>query len=315
MRGGNGLKTYARPQPASIWQRIGRNWGLYLLLLPSLVLLILFAYRPMYGIVIAFKDYRPSMGILGSPWAGLKYFRQFFSSYQFVNTIQNTIILSLYSIFVTFPLPILMALGINQMRLQKFRKFFQVATYLPHFISTVVLVGIILVLLSPSSGVVGNVARLIGVEPINIMAEAKLFRHVYVLSNVWQHTGWDSIVYLAALSAVDPTLYEAATVDGAGKLQKLWYIDIPMLVPTAATLLILRSGSIMNVGFEKVYLMQNNLNLNYSEMISTYVYKAGLINNQYSLSSAVNFFNNGINFLLLVIVNQVSKWSSNNSLW
>lgn len=309
------MKLSVRSGPAQLWQNIYKNWGLYLLLLPSLVLLILFVYKPMYGIILAFKDYKPKLGITGSPWAGLKYFRQFFASYQFANTISNTVILSLYSILVSFPFPILMALGINQMRVQKFRKFFQVSTYLPHFISTVVMVGIILVFLSPRSGIIGNLFGLIGKEPINILGEPTLFRHVFVWSGVWQHTGWDSIVYLAALSAVDPTLYDAASVDGASKLQKIWHIDIPMLIPTVVVLLILRSGNIMNVGFEKVYLLQNPLNLGYSEMLSTYVYKVGLLNSQYSLSSAVSLFNNVINFMLLALVNFISQRASNNSLW
>jgi len=294
-----------------------RNRGLYLLLAPAVVLLILFIYRPMYGVILAFKDYTPSLGIMGSPWADPlpKYFERFFSSYQFGNTIRNTITLSLYVITVTFPLPVAMALYINQMRVKSYRKVFQVVTYLPHFISTVVLVGLMLLVLSPSVGIVGNLARLFGAEPVNLVAIPTAFSHLYVWSDVWQHTGWDSIIYLAALSAVDPSLYEAASVDGASKFQKLRYIDLPMLVPTMVTLLILRSGNIMNIGFEKTYLMQNSLNIMFSEVISTYVYKLGLLNAQYSLSAAVSLFNNVINFGLLVMVNQISKRVSSNSLW
>ncbi|MCL2057975.1 MAG: ABC transporter permease subunit [Oscillospiraceae bacterium] len=304
-----------RSRTVMLWRGIRKNWGLYLLLLPGMTLLALFVYRPMYGILIAFKDYVPRFGILGSPWAGFKYFRQFFNSFQFENTISNTILISLYGLGVSFPLPIVVALCVNQMRVQKFRKVFQVATYLPHFISTVVLVGMMIIILSPTSGIVGNVARLMGVEPVNALGVPHWFRHIYIWSGVWQNTGWDSIIYLAALSAVDPQLYEAATVDGASKFQKMVYIDVPMLFPTMATLLILRSGNIMSVGFEKVYLMQNPLNLLFSEIISTYVYKIGLLNAQYSFSSAVNLFNNVINFILLVTVNQISKYVSNNSLW
>ncbi|MCL2083790.1 MAG: ABC transporter permease subunit [Oscillospiraceae bacterium] len=269
----------------------------------------------MYGVVLAFKDYTPSRGIMGSPWAGLKYFERFFNSYQFASTIRNTITLSLYAITVTFPLPIIMALYINQMRAKSFRKVFQVVTYLPHFISTVVLVGLLLLVLSPSAGIAGNLAKLFGTEPVNLVSIPKAFSHLYVWSDVWQHTGWDSIIYLAALSAVDPSLYEAASVDGASKFQKLRYIDLPMLIPTMITLLILRSGNIMNIGFEKTYLMQNSLNMPFSEVISTYVYKLGLLNAQYSLSAAVSLFNNVINFGLLVMVNQISKRVGNNSLW
>jgi len=298
-----------------LFKGIKKNIGLYLLLLPVILLLALFVYKPMYGVLIAFKDYKPILGIMGSPWIGFTNFQKFINSYQFSATITNTVIISLYGIIVAFPFPVIMALCINQMRAQGFRKVFQVSTYLPHFISTVVLVGTMLIILSPGSGLVGNVARLIGIEPINIMAQGKWFRHVYIWSGIWQNTGWDSIIYLAALSAVDPTLYEAATVDGATRFQKLLYIDVFMLIPTIVTLLILRSGAIMSVGFEKIYLMQNSLNMVYSEVISTYVYKIGLINAQYSFSSAVNLFNNLINFLLLVMVNQLSKHISNNSLW
>lgn len=299
---------------SSIWKKIVRNWSLYLLLLPSLVILFCFTYMPMYGIVIAFKDFVPSLGINDSPWVGFKYFEQFFSAYTFKSTITNTLLLSLYSIVVTFPLPIILALLCNQMQAKRFKKFFQVSTYLPHFISTVVMCGMILLFLSPSSGIIPKLMSYVGVEMPNLMALPGAFRHVYVWTEVWQHCGWDSIMYIAALSAVDPSLYEAATIDGASQWQKLLKIDIPMLLPTATVLLILRAGSIMSVGFEKVYLLQNNLNLVTSEIISTYVYKMGMISSQYSLSAAIGVFNNVINFILLMIVNTASNKLSNTSL-
>ncbi|GIO60567.1 MULTISPECIES: ABC transporter permease subunit [Paenibacillus] len=296
------------------WGRIERNWGLYVLLLPAAILLLLFSYKPMYGVLIAFKDYSPALGIMGSPWAGMKYFEKFFHSYQFNVTIKNTLIISLYSI-VTFPIPIVLALMVNQMRANRFKRFFQTVTYMPHFISTVVMVGLMLILLSPGSGLIGSIYRLFGAEAPNIMGSAGMFSSVYVWSDVWQHAGWDSIIYIAALSAVDPSLYEAATVDGASRWQKIRYIDIPMLIPTAVTLFILRMGGLLGVGFEKVYLMQNNLNISSSEVISTYVYKIGLLSSQYSFSSAINLFNTLINFVLLILVNQISKKLSSNSLW
>ncbi|MCM2997954.1 carbohydrate ABC transporter membrane protein 1 (CUT1 family) [Paenibacillus sp. VMFN-D1] len=296
------------------WGRIERNWGLYVLLLPAVILLLLFSYKPMYGVLIAFKDYSPALGIMGSPWAGMKYFEKFFHSYQFNVTIKNTLIISLYSI-VTFPIPIVLALMVNQMRANRFKRFFQTVTYMPHFISTVVMVGLMLILLSPGSGLIGSIYRLFGAEAPNIMGSAGMFSSVYVWSDVWQHAGWDSIIYIAALSAVDPSLYEAATVDGASRWQKIRYIDIPMLIPTAVTLFILRMGGLLGVGFEKVYLMQNNLNISSSEVISTYVYKIGLLSSQYSFSSAINLFNTLINFVLLILVNQISKKLSSNSLW
>jgi putative aldouronate transport system permease protein len=298
-------------------KQIRRNWGLYLLLLPALLLLICFTYKPMYGVIIAFKDYQPALGITGSLWADpwYKYFTKFFKSYQFAPTIKTTLIISFYSLIVTFPLPIILAMLLNQMRAKRFKKAFQTISYMPHFISTVVMVGLIMIVLSPSSGIIGGICKLLGVEAPNLMSNAGAFSSVYVWSEVWQNTGWDSIIYLAALSAVDPTLYEAATVDGANRWQKLRYIDIPMILPTASILLILRLGGVMNVGFEKVYLMQNNLNAMSSEVISTYVYKIGLLSAQYSYSAAINLFNTLINFILLIAVNWFSKKISDNSLW
>lgn len=311
--------TARRPQSGATrkWMAIKRNGGLYVLLLPSVILLILFAYWPMYGVMIAFKDYANATGILGSPWADpfYKYFLKFFNSYQFSSTIRNTLVVSFYSLLAGFPIPILLALGLNQMRAERFKRFFQTISYLPHFISTVVMVGLIIIWLSPSSGLIGSFYRIFGAEAPNLMGSAAAFSSIYVWSDVWQHMGWNSIIYLAALASVDPSLYEAATVDGASRWHKIRFIDLPMLMPTAVILLIMSAGGIMNVGFEKVYLMQNNLNLVNSEVISTYVYKIGIINNQYSYSAAINLFNTVINLILLVAVNQVSRRLTENSLW
>ena len=298
----------------NIWHRVYIDRALYLLLLPSFIIMFIFTYLPMYGVVIAFKDFTPAKGIMGSSWAGLKYFKQYFNSFQFWPTIKNTLILSIYSIVVTFPLPIVLALICNQMRTGKFKKIFQVSTYLPHFISTVVMCGMIILFLSPSSGVIAKLLSLIGIQMPNVMGSAGAFPSVYVWTEVWQHLGWDSILYIAALAAIDPSLYEAATMDGASKWQKMLKIDIPLLMPTATVMFILRMGSVMNVGFEKVYLLQNNLNTASSEIISTYVYKMGLVSSQYSLSSAIGLFNNLINLVLLVTVNYISKKMSDTSL-
>ena len=299
------------------WKRISRNWGLYLLLLPALVLLILFAYKPMYGVVIAFKNYKNSLGILGSPWAEplFKNFQRFFNSYQCEATIRNTLRLSLYSLAVGFPIPIILALMINQITAMRFRRTFQTILYLPHFISTVVMVGLLLIWLSPSSGLVGAFYRLLGKDAPNVMTSASGFPSIYVWSDIWQHAGWDSIVFLAALSSIDPTLYEAATVDGATRWQKMRYIDLPLLMATACIMLILRAGNLMNVGFEKVFLMQNDLNMSTSEIIATYVYKMGLRNSQYAVSTAVNLFNKLINFGLLLLVNCITRKLGETSLW
>lgn len=304
-----------RSSGSTLWLRIRRNWGLYLLMVPAIVIFICFTYLPMYGVVIAFKDFRPALGIMGSKWAGFKYFERYFSSYMFSNTIINTLVISLYTIAVTFPLPIVIALMCNQMYAKRFKKFFQVSTYLPHFISTVVMCGMIILFLSPSSGVIPKLCSQIGIKTGDLMGNADAFSSIYVWTEAWQHVGWDSIMYIAALSAVDPQLYEAAVVDGANKWQKMRYIDIPMLIPTAITLFILRTGSVMSVGFEKVYLLQNDLNIGASEIISTYVYKMGLKSNQYSYSAAIGLFNNVVNFILLLSVNFIAKKMGDTSLF
>lgn len=292
-----------------LWRNIAKNWGLYLLIAPSFILLLFFTYFPMYGVQIAFKDYNLMAGITHSPWADpwYKYFQRFFNSYQSKLVIKNTLLLGLYSIAAGYPIPILLGLLINQMRPGKFRRVYQTVTYIPHFISTVVLVGMLNIMLSPSSGLIGAIYKLFGAQAPNLLASPGLFPSLYVWSDVWQNAGWDAIVYLAALASVDPNLYEAATVDGAGKRQKMLYIDLPMLLPMSCVMLILRAGGIMNVSFEKAYLMQNDLNLSVSEMISTYVYKLGIINSQYSLSAAVNLFNTLVNLALLLLVNQITK--------
>ena len=299
-----------------LWRAIAKNWGLYLLIAPSFILVLFFTYFPMYGVQIAFKDYNLMAGITRSPWADpwYKYFQRFFNSYQSELVIKNTLLLGLYSIAAGYPIPILLGLLINQMRPGKFRRVYQTVTYIPHFISTVVLVGMLNIMLSPSSGLIGAIYKLFGAQAPNLLASPRLFPSLYVWSDVWQNAGWDAIVYLAALASVDPNLYEAATVDGAGKRQKMLYIDLPMLLPMSCVMLILRAGGIMNVSFEKAYLMQNDLNLSVSEMISTYVYKLGILNSQYSLSAAVNLFNTLVNLALLLLVNQITRHLGDTSI-
>lgn len=291
-----------------------KSLPLYALLLPSAILLFCFAYLPLVGLVMAFKNYSPALGIIKSPWVGFKHFIQFFNSYQFVTTIKNTLGLSLYGILIGFPLAILLALMCNQLRNGWFKKTFQVVTYLPHFISTMVMCGLILIFLSPGNGLLANFARLLGLHFPNVMASPSAFKHVYVWSDVWQHLGWDSIIYLAALSGIDPTYYEAATIDGASRIQKIINIDLPLILPTAMVLLIMRAGSILGVGFEKVYLLQNVQNIMSSEIISTYVYKMGLQGSQYSLSTAIGLFNTVVNVVILLLVNFISKKTTETSL-
>ncbi|AVM68794.1 sugar ABC transporter permease [Lachnospiraceae bacterium oral taxon 500] len=292
------------------WKKIKLRWQLYLLLLLPLAYLIVFAYFPMGGLVIAFKKYNIAQGIFGSPWVGLDNFIKFFSSYKFANIIQNTLVISLYSLLVSFPIPIVFALLLNAMLNEKYKKVIQTVTYIPYFISTVVMVGLIMQILNNRSGIYGSFYTLLtGRVAANILTNGKLFKHIYVWSGVWQTTGYSAIIYIAALSGVDMTLHEAATIDGASRMQRLLYVDIPAILPTASIMLILAVGNIMNLGFEKVLLMQNNLNLNYSEIISTYVYKVGLASglNDFSLSTAISMFNSVVNFLLLSLANWGSK--------
>lgn len=292
------------------WKKIKLRWQLYLLLLLPLAYLIVFAYFPMGGLVIAFKKYNIAQGIFGSPWVGLDNFIKFFSSYKFANIIQNTLVISLYSLLVSFPIPIVFALLLNAMLNEKYKKVIQTVTYIPYFISTVVMVGLIMQILNNRSGIYGSFYTLLtGRVAANILTDGKLFKHIYVWSGVWQTTGYSAIIYIAALSGVDMTLHEAATIDGASRMQRLLYVDIPAILPTASIMLILAVGNIMNLGFEKVLLMQNNLNLNYSEIISTYVYKVGLASglNDFSLSTAISMFNSVVNFLLLSLANWGSK--------
>ncbi len=294
---------------------VKRDWSLYLLISPVIVYFIIFKYWPMYGVQIAFKNFMPSKGIWGSPWAGFKHFDRFFSNYQFWRLIKNTLGISVYQLTVGFPIPIFLALMLNEVRSKYLKKTVQMVTYAPHFLSVVVLVGMVLAFLSPQNGVINHILALLGFEPINFMTEAKWFKTIYVFSGVWQNAGWGSIIYMAALAGIDTSLYEAAAIDGASKFKRVIHITIPGILPTAIIILILESGKIMNVGFEKVFLMQNSLNISASEIISTYVYKRGLLGAQYSFASAVGLFNSVINLILLITVNRISRSTSQNSLW
>lgn len=294
---------------------IKRNWLLYLVLLPAVLYIATFCYAPMYGLQIAFRNFRIADGIVGSEWAGLKWFDRFFNTPRFWVILKNTLTISLYSLAVSFPLPIALALVLNNVRNAKYKKFAQTITYMPHFISTVVLVGMMSVFFSPRSGVVNTVLGLFGIEPIYFMGNASYFSHMYVWSGVWQTMGWNSIIYMAALAGVDPSLHEAAMIDGANKLKRVIHIDLPTIIPTMSILLIMNFGKVMSVGYEKVYLMQNDLNQATSEIISTYVYKMGVLNQQFSYSTAIGLFNNVVNFLLVVIMNRVVKKLSGSGLW
>lgn len=269
----------------------------------------------MYGIQIAFKDFIATKGIWGSPWIGSEHFERFFNSYYFWRLIKNTLGIGLYSLALGFPIPILLALLMNEVRAERFKKFVQTITYAPHFLSTVVVVGMMMIFLSPRYGIINHFIEMFGGKPINFLAEPSWFKSLYVLSDVWQTMGWSSIIYLAALAGIDNQLHEAARVDGATRLQRIWHINIPGIMPTIIILLILNIGSIMGVGFEKVLLMQNNLNMESSDIIATYVYRMGIQNAEYSFSAAIGLFNSVINFVLLVSVNFISRRVSQTSLW
>jgi putative aldouronate transport system permease protein len=294
---------------------IAANWQLYVIIAPVLAYFAIFHYAPMYGLQIAFKDFIATKGITGSSWVGLKHFKQFFQSYYAARIIANTLGISLMQLLIGFPIPILLAIMINEVSSSKFKKTVQTVTYAPHFLSAVVLVGMMITFLSPRNGIINQIIALFGGERIFFFSEPGWFKSLYVFSDVWQNMGWASIIYLAALAGIDPQQYEAAVIDGAGKFQKIVHITIPGLLPTAIILLILNLGTLMSVGFEKVFLMQNDLNLDSSEIISTYVYKKGLIGAQYSFSAAVGLFNSLINFILLLVVNGLSKRLSKTSLW
>ncbi|XEC97756.1 ABC transporter permease [Paenibacillus tarimensis] len=285
------------------------------MIFPAIAVILIFNYLPMYGIQLAFRDYDFSKGLTGGEWRGLYYFKQFIDSYLFVDLMRNTFLISLATIVLGFPAPILLALILNQIRRKKMKQLMQTTVYLPHFISIIVLVGMLNVLLSPETGIVGYFMKSMGLGHINLLASTNTFIPVYVLSDIWQHCGWNSIIYLAALSTVDPQLYDSAKIDGASRWQTVRYVDIPAIVPTIIILFILSMGGILATGFEKIFLMQNSLNLPVSEVIATYVYKIGIISNQFSYAAAIGLFNTVINFVFLFAVNAIAKRTSNMSLF
>ncbi len=292
------------------------NWQLWLMLLPAMLYILIFCYVPMYGIQLAFREYSFQTGITGGKWVGMKYFKQYFESPMFFTTLKNTFIISFWSIVVGFPAPIILAMIINQLRNKKWKKTVQTTVYIPYFISTVVMVSMINVMFANGSGVVGNflkAAHLVAADT-NILGKESAFVPLYVLTGVWQSMGWNSIIYIAALSSVDTQLYDACKIDGANRWQTMLHIDFPAIVPTIMILLIMNMGNILNVGFDKVYLMQNSLNLGISQVISTYVYSVGVKSSQFSFGAAVGLFNTLINFFFLVVTNWISRRSTGTGL-
>ncbi|WP_328803457.1 ABC transporter permease [Paenibacillus silvestris] len=292
-----------------------KHWQLYLIVIPPSLFFIIFKYYPMLNAVLAFKDYNVTKGIWGSPWVGFKHFQLFFENPLFWTLIKNTLLISGYLLLAGFPIPILLALALNEIRNGKFKRFVQLVSFAPYFISTVVMVSIIMLFLAPRLGFVNVAMNHMGMDSINFLGQPGMFRSIYVWSDIWQTAGYSAVIFLAALAGVDPSLYEAAKVDGASRFQKIRHIDLPGILPTITIIFILNVGSVMSLGFEKIYLLQNPLNKMNSEIIATYVYQIGLLNANYSFATAVGLFNSCINLILLVVVNRVAKRLSNTSIW
>lgn len=297
------------------WKNVKRDRVLIIMVLPVVLHFLIFSYYPMYGNIIAFKNYNPLDGINGSPWAGLEHFKTLFASPYFGRIVRNTLLISLYSLLWGFPIPVLFALMVNDLRQGKYKKLVQAATYVPYFISTVILVGILFNMLSPRYGVINQLIQFFGGQPIHFMMEPGWFRTVFIASGIWQGFGWSSIVYLAALSGVNPETYEAARIDGASKFKQAIHISIPYILPTIIITLILQIGSTMSVGHEKVILMYNPVTMEVADVISSYVYRTGLVEQNTSFASAVGLFNSVVNFILVVTANKISKKFSEVSLW
>ena len=305
-----------RAVPANKKNKIkSSNWQFWLIIALPVIYAFVFAYIPMGGIIIAFKDYSIRRGILGSDWVGLKYFKQFLTSTNSVLVIKNTIILGVYTFLVNFPIPILLAIGINEVRNIKFKKTVQLVTYAPYFISVVIMVGMMVQMMDMRTGIINVLLGKLGIDAINFFGDPKIFRHLYVWSGVWQTAGYSSIIYVAALAGVSPEFHEAATMDGATRLQRIIHVDIPTIMPTIIIQLIFSCANVVNIGMDKIYLMQTSLNASVSEVISTFVYKVGVVNANFGFSTAAGLFQSLVSFGLLVLVNQLSRRMSDTSLW
>lgn len=308
------VKQITGKKKKKLWKRMLSCWELYLLLLPGIVLTIIYKYIPMYGVQIAFRDYNSSLGFSGSPWVGLKWFHKFFSNYKSWDMIRNTVLLSLYTILWTFPIPIILSLIMNQLRFKRFKKVAQTILYAPHFVSIMIVCGMLRIFLSPYGGLITTIVSALGGNTsVGLLDQAGNFRTVYIASAIWQDAGWGMIIYMASLASVDFSLHEAAKVDGANTLQRILHIDLPALLPMIMIQLIMSFGSLMNVGFEKAYLLQTDLNKATSQIIATYVYEQGMLKSMYSFSTAVGLFNTVVNIILLFIVNKVAKKTANIS--
>ncbi len=301
----------------SFVEEITKNWQLYLMVLIPLIYILVFKYGPMYGAQIAFRDYKVSEGIWGSEWVGLKHFKKLIESAQFWNVVKNTVLLSIYSLAVSIPFPIMLAIGINYTDNRFFKKSVQMISYLPHFISIVIIVSMVNMVFNVRTGVVTNIVAMITGERPDVLSAEGSFRHLYVWSGLWQSIGWNSIIYVSALAGVDPELHEAAIIDRANKWQRIWHIDIPSILPTIAILIIMNMGQILTVGFDKTYLMQSSVNLDVSEVLSTYEYKNGIGSRlpQFSYPSAIGLLSSTVTFIMVMASNKISNKLSGYGLW
>jgi len=296
------------------------HWQLYLLLVVPVTLTLIFNYLPMVGILMSFEDYHPLKGIFGSKWVGFYHFERFFNSPVFFQLLKNTLSISIYNTIVSFIVPLVLALSLFELRSLRLRKTVQLVTYAPFFISTVVLVGMVFQCLNPRYGIVNSILKLCGFDAINFMGEPWMYQSIYVWSGIWQGAGYGAVIYLAALSAVDPQLYESAVIDGANKVQRMWHVDLPGIMPTLVIQMIFLIGSLFSVGYEKIYLLQNSLNIEISEVISTYVYSVGILNtrgvvSQYGFAAAVGLFNSVVNFFLVIFANSMARKFNDTSIW
>lgn len=283
--------------------------------MPCIVYLIIFNYIPMYGLIISFKDFKFSKGILGSPWTGLENFKYLFGLKDFYRVFTNSITLSVLKLLISFPIPVILAILLNEIPFLKYKKATQTMIYLPYFISWVVIGGILVNLLSPSWGIVNDIIKKLGGEPVFFLGNDKYFRGIAILSHIWKQAGWDTIIYLAAITGINPDLYEAAKIDGAGRVKRIWYITLPCIKPTIVILLLLAVGNIMNNGFEQIYVLQNSSNIAVSEVFETYTYKMGVVNGRYSFASTVSMFSSVIGFVLLSIANKIAKWMGEDGIF
>ncbi|MFC5449282.1 ABC transporter permease [Paenibacillus aestuarii] len=300
---------------SSLLRAMSSRYDLYLMLLIPILWYLVFHYGPLYGLQIAFKNFSPAKGITGSAWVGLDHFKRFIESYYFWRLLWNTVSINLFSLLFAFPIPILLAVLVTEIRNKAFSKIVQNITYIPHFISIVVMVGMLMLFLAPRGGPVNTIIEAFGGEPVRFFDSAAWFKPIFISSNIWQNMGWQSIIYIAALSGVNPQLYEAAKMDGASRLRRIWHVSIPGILPVIVILLILDVGHFMNVGFEKILLMQNNLNLESSDVISTFVYSSGILKGEYSYTAAIGLFNSIINLALLLLVNRFARKKAETSLW